>query len=186
MAVDTDFAVAGANGIASYAPVGTTAPVDTATLTTPWIDLGALSTDGLTESGAETRTSFKRWGSIVPFKTVVTDQSFTFKVKFLESNKDVLGLWYKQAPPTVDATTKLVTVDADTTGKIDKHAFVFDVIEGINVARYYLPSAEITNRDDVVAKPDGIFERGVEITAYPDATGLAVRFIGKFAANGAT
>lgn len=284
MAVDTDYALAGANGIASVAPTGTAAPTNTAALSAPWVDLGALSTDGLTESNGETRTSFKRWGSIIPFKTVVTDQTFTFKVKFLESNANVLGLYYKTAAPTptgtgtsevqsvtvngsptggtfvlvygdvattdiaynataatvqsalqalstigsgnvtvtgsaggpytvtfagalanqnvaqlnvtsnltggtspsvtVATTTpgtsgQLITVDADTTGKIDLRAFVFDVIEGTNVVRYYLPQAEITNRDDVVHKPDGISERGVEITAYPDATGLAKRLIGR-------
>jgi len=185
MAVDTDFALAGQNGIASVAPTGTTAPVDTSALSTPWVDLGALSTDGLTEHGAETRTSFKRWGSIVPFKTIITDQEFTFDVTFLESNNAVLGLYYRVTDPTPDATTHLVTVTADTTGKQDRRAFVFDVVEGTNIARWYVPEGEVTDRKDVVYRPDGIAERGVTITAYVDANGVAKQLIGLFDANAA-
>jgi len=184
MAVDTDFALAGADGIASVAPHGTAAPADMNALTTPWVDLGALSTDGLTHAMGETRTAFKRWGSIVPFKTVVTDQTATFDVTFLESNAHVLGLYYKTADPTPDATTHIVTVEPDTTGSIDLRAFTFDVIEGTNHLRFYVPKGEVTQRKDVVYKTDGIVEYGVTITAYVDDTvGYSMQLLGLLDAN---
>jgi hypothetical protein len=100
MAVDTNYALAMSNGIASVAPVGTAAPVDLSALSAPWVDLGALSTAGLVETAGETRTQFKRWGSIVPFKSVITDQSKTFDINCLERNPNVLSLFYKVAVPS--------------------------------------------------------------------------------------
>lgn len=183
MAIDTTFALAGADGIASVAPLGTTAPADLNALTTPWVDLGALSTDGLTQAMSETRTDFKRWGSIVKFKSVVTDQAFTFDCTFLESNNHVLGLYYKVTDPTPDPSTHIITADADTTGKQDIRSWVFDVIEGTNHLRFYLPRAEITDRKNVVYKTDSLAEYGVTISAYPDDSGTAVQLIGLLDAN---
>jgi len=274
MAVDTDYALAMSDGISYVAPYGTGAPVDPPTaLSAPWVDLGAMSTNGLSEAAAETRTSFKRWGSIVDFKTVVTDQQKTFDVAFLESNPNVLGLFYKVTAPTPtgagtsevqtvtitgtptggdfvlvyggDATTDLaynataaavqaalqalpsigagnvtvagsaggpytvtfggtlanedvaqmhatgnftggtsptVTVATttpgssgqllkltdDVSGKIDLHAFCFDVIEGTNHARFFVPKGEITARRNPVYKTDTLTEYDVTVTAYVD------------------
>jgi hypothetical protein len=100
MAVDTNYALAMSNGIASVAPAGTAAPTDLSALSAPWVDLGALSTAGLVETAGETRTQFKRWGSIVPFKSVITDQSKTFDINCLERNPNVLSLFYKVATPS--------------------------------------------------------------------------------------
>lgn len=280
MAVDTDYALAMADGIASVAPYGTAAPVDLTALSTPWVDCGALSVDGLSEAAQETRTSFKRWGDITTFKSVVTDQQKTFDATFLESNATVLGLFYKVATPTPTGTAQnevqtvtisgtptggdfvlvfggqattdiaynataatvqaalqaLSTIGAgnvtvtggaggpytvtftgtlagtnvdqltatgnftggtspsiavstgtpgaagqllkfndDTTGKIDIRAWVFDVLEGTNHARFYVPKGEITARKNPVYKTDTITEYGVTITAYVDpATGISI------------
>lgn len=276
MAVDTDYALAMSDGIAYEAVYGTGAPVDPPTaLSSPWVDLGAMSTDGLSEAAGETRTSFKRWGSIVDFKSVITDQQKTFDVTFIESNPNVLGLFYKVTTPTPtgagtsevqtvtisgaptggdfvlvfggDATTdlafnataaavqsalealpgigagnvtvagsaggpytvtfagtlatedvaqmhatsnltggtspsvavttttagasgSLLKVTDDVSGKIDLHAFCFDVIEGTNHARFYVPKGEITARRNPVYKTDTLTEYGVTVTAYVDDT----------------
>lgn len=183
MAVDTDFSLAMSDGIASVAPTGTAAPDDLTTLTTPWVDLGALTTDGLVQAMGETRTDFKRWGSIAKYKSVVTDVAFTFDVAFLESNSAVLGLFYKVTDPAPDGTTNIVTVDADTTGKQDVRSWVFDVMEGTNHIRFYLPTAEITARKNVTYKTDTQVEYGVTVTAYPDDSGSAVQVIGLLDAN---
>jgi len=121
MAVDTDYALAMSDGIAYEAVYGTGAPVDPPTaLSSPWVDLGAMSTDGLSEAAGETRTSFKRWGSIVDFKSVITDQQKTFDVTFIESNPNVLGLFYKVTTPTPTGAgtseVQTVTISGAPTG----------------------------------------------------------------------
>jgi hypothetical protein len=174
VAVDEDYILAMSQGTSWVAAAGTAAPTGMATPSTPYVDLGAMSTDGLTETLSQSRTEFKRWGSIAVFKTVITDQKHVFKVKFLESKPAVLGLFYRTATPTPDATTHIITVTDDTTGKLDPRTFVFDVLDGTNHARFYCPNAEVTNTDAPVYKTDGLVEYGVEITAYPDNNGVAV------------
>jgi hypothetical protein len=133
-----------------------------------------MSTDGLTEDLSVSRTEFKRWGSISVFKTVITDQKHEFKVKFLESNPNVLGLFYRVATPTPDATSHIISVTDDTTGQLDPRTFLFDVVEGTNHIRFYVPNGEVTNVESPVYKLDGLVEYGVTITAYPDDNGVAV------------
>jgi hypothetical protein len=144
VAVNEDYILAMSQGTSSVAPTGTAAPTGMAAATTPWVDLGAMSTEGLTEDLATSRTEFKRWGSISVFKTVITDQKHEFKVKFLETSPAVLGLFYRVPTPTPDATTDIISVTDDITGKLDPRAFLFDVLEGTNHIRFYVPKGEVT------------------------------------------
>jgi hypothetical protein len=114
MAVNTNYALAMANGIASYASTTTADPMtgDMTPLIAPWVDLGAINTDGITENLAESRTEFKRWGNISTFKTVVTDTKHTFDVTFLENNPSVLSAFYKI--PTVITPTGTATNEVQT------------------------------------------------------------------------
>lgn len=175
MAVDTDYSLAMSNGIASVGPADTVAPTGMTALTTPWVDLGSMSTDGLSESLKQTRTDFKRWGSISIYKSVITDEAHTFKVTFLESNANVLGLFYRTGTtPTPDSTSHIISIVDDTTGTIDRRAFVFDLLEGTNHARFYCPRVEVTDVDDPVYVTDKLTQYGVTLTAYPDDTGVVV------------
>lgn len=174
MAIDEDYILAMSQGTSWVAPEATAAPTGMAAPSTPYVDLGAMSTEGLTENLAESRTEFKRWGSISVFKTVITDKKHEFKVKFLETNPAVLGLFYKTATPVPDSTSHIITITDDTTGELDPRTFVFDVLEGTNHARFYVPKGEVTNVDSPVYKTDGLVEYGVTITAYPDENGVAV------------
>lgn len=120
MSIDLDFVLAMGDGIASVAPESTACAAGLAALPSPWVDGGALSTDGLAEALSDTRTSFKRWGSISTFKTVVTDEQKTFTVTFLESNPTVLGLFYKVPAPTPSGSgtneVQSVTITGSPTG----------------------------------------------------------------------
>ena len=62
----------------------------------------------------------------------------------------------------------------DTTGVRDQRTFCFDLIDGTNHERYYVPQGEVTNRDPVISKFDEPTKYGMEITAYPNASGVAV------------
>ncbi|HEU5026592.1 MAG TPA: hypothetical protein VFV01_16875 [Spirillospora sp.] len=175
MAVDEDFILAMSEGISSVAPVNTAAPTGMDAATTPWEDLGAMSTDGLTNNNDETRTTFKRWGSIAVFKTVITDKATTFEVTFLESNPVVLGVYHRMgSTPTPDSTSHIISVVDDTTGTRDPRAFLFDVLDGTNHVRYYCPNAEVTATKAIEHKMDGLTSYGVTITAYPDENGVAI------------
>jgi hypothetical protein len=281
MAVDNFFSLSMSNGIASGAPYGTPNPASMVALTNPWYDFGAMSTDGLTENLGQTRTEFKRWGSISPFQAVLTDVKHSFDVTFLESNPAVLGLYYRTGTTptptgagtnevqtiaisgsptggtfsltyggqttaplaynaatsavqtalqglssigasnvtvtgtagvsyvvtfvaalaatnvpnivavgaftggttpavTVTATTggasgQLINITDDTTGVRDVRAFTFDMLQGTNHIRFYVPQGEVTDVKNPVYKTDSLIEYGVTITAYPTSSGIAVQ-----------
>jgi hypothetical protein len=99
MAVDSYFTFPGAQGIASVAPVGTAYPGSMVALSSPWVDLGGITQDGLTENPSQSRNDWKRWGSISTYASVITDLKHEFNVKFLESNPNVLGLVYRTGGP---------------------------------------------------------------------------------------
>jgi hypothetical protein len=106
------------------------------------------------------------------FRAVITDQKHSFKVKFLESNASVLGLFYRTTTPVGSAG--LYSVTDDTTGTIQPRAFLFDILDGANKVRFYVPEGEVTAVDSPVYKTDGLVEYGVTITAYPNTSGVAV------------
>jgi hypothetical protein len=282
MAIDTNYALAMGNGLASVAPSGTPNPDNMVALSAPWVDLGSISTAGLTENLAETRTEFKRWGSITTFQAVITDQKHTFDVSFLESNPVALGVFYRvptivptgtgvsevqtititgtptggaftlvfngsattdiaynatastvqtalQALASVGAGNATVTggpgpgtpyvvtftgtlantnvpqmtavanftggttpaiavttttggavgqimkITDDTTGQRDVRAWTFDILQGTNHIRFYVPAGEVTARKNPVYKTDSLIEYGVTITCYPTSSGVAIQ-----------
>lgn len=177
MPVNTDFALAIGQGIAWVGATTLAAPTGATTaLATGFADLGAITTAGITENASQTRTDFKRWGNVNVFKSVITDQKHTFDVSFLESNPNVLSLYYRTGTaPTPDATSKELTIVDDTTGARDKRSIVFDLLDGTNKIRFYLPAAEVTATKNPVYKTDSLIEYGVTITAYPNTAGIAVQ-----------
>lgn len=113
MAVDNYFILAMSQGIASVAPPNTGGTDNMVALTTPWADLGAISTSGLSENPAETRVEFKRWGAISVFGSVITDQKKTFDISFLETNPNVLGWYHHQGAaltPTGSGVSEVQTI----------------------------------------------------------------------------
>jgi hypothetical protein len=285
MAVDSFNSFTVPQGIVSGAPYLTGDPGAPSTAPTPpgapWYDFGGITTDGLVENPSQTRTEFKRWGSISPFSAVITDQKHEFQVKFLENNANVLGLYYRTgttptpsgastnevqtvtitgAPtggtfvldvggqptgdlaynastsavqtalqalstvgagnvtvsgtagssyvltfagslaaanvvqanavgnftggtsPTISVATttggaagSLLTITDDTTGVRDIRAFCFDLISGTNHLRFYVPQGEVTATGNITYKTDTQVEYDVTITAYPNASGVAVK-----------
>jgi hypothetical protein len=117
MAPDNDFVLAMGNGILQVAPKGTPSPLPSmADLSSPWVDLGSLSTDGFTQGRGSTRTSFKRWGSAATIKTVITDRAATFSATMLELNPNALGLYFGISPPSPTGTPTSEVQTATITG----------------------------------------------------------------------
>jgi hypothetical protein len=284
MAIDTFNVLTISQGIASGAPFGTADPGAPSTSPTapssPWYDFGAISTDGLSENLSQSRTEFKRWGAISPFAAVLTDTKHEFDVTFLESNANVLGMFYRVGTPTptgsstnevqtvtitgaptggtfvldfggqpttdlafnastaavqsalqalstvgagnatvtgtagssyvvtfagalaannvaqmtavgnftggtsptisVATTTggaagSVLSITDDTTGLRDIRAFCFDLIQGTNHLRFYVPQGEVTAVGNPVYKTDDMVQYKVTITAYPNSSGVAVK-----------
>lgn len=179
MAVDEDFILAMSQGTSWVAPKATALPDGMGTLSPTFTDLGAMDTAGLSETPTQTRTEFKLWGNIAVYKSVITDIKHTFKFTCLETNPAVLSLAYRTGVvPVPDATTHIISVTDDITGKLDPRAFVFDLIEGTNHVRFYCPNAEVTDVAAVTYALDKIAGYEFTVTAYPlDGVAIERRYL---------
>lgn len=79
------------------------------------------------------------------------------------------------ATTTAGSAGSLLTITDDTTGVRDIRAFCFDLIQGTNHLRFYVPQGEVTALGNITYKNDALIEYDVTITAYPNASGVAVK-----------
>jgi hypothetical protein len=184
MASNAQLALVGASGVGYTAVLGTAAPTDFTALPTAWNDFGYISQDGMTAAVDENRTSWTPWGSLSPIRTQTTSSNKTFAVTCWESNKTVLGLYYKQQTATLTPDTNgVITFNEVNQPAPDRRSFVFDVMDGAsNLIRIYVPLGEVTERGNVVYKSDDLIGYPITVTAYPGSDGVSVHRMMKLAA----
>ena len=168
-------AYVGATG--STAPTNATSAPDAA-----FKDLGWINEGGLTEGAVLQKSDIKGVnGSTV--RSVITSQSKTFKVTLLESkNLNVQQLYYGSASTYTGATGPVVGTLSVKSKARDLRAFIFDVIDGSDITRLYVPTAEVSSVGDVVYNAQGqAVGYEVEITAYADTSALWFKKITNYA-----
>jgi hypothetical protein len=79
------------------------------------------------------------------------------------------------ATTTQGTAGSLITITDDTTGQRDIRAFCFDLIQGTNHLRFYVPQGEVTDQGNITYRTDNLIEYDVTITAYPNSSGVAVK-----------
>lgn len=153
------------------APVGSTLPTDAKTeLDTAFKCLGYVSEDGVTNGNSPESEQTKAWGGDVVLSTQ-TEKPDTFQFKLIEAkNVDVLKMIYGDSHVTGDLDTGIkVDVTAEDPGPA---AYVIDMIlKDGDLKRLVIPSASISEMDDIVyndSKPVGY---DVTLTATADDTG---------------
>jgi hypothetical protein len=165
-------------GLAWAADFGATAPTDASgALNAAFRDTGLISEEGLSLSLSETVKKIKAYGSLLTQRSVVTDQDTTFKIKFLESNQYSLAVFHRKAisggiSPGVGTGAFGISTGSFTSRQF---AFVFEIVDGANKIRAYVPKAEVTNRDDLQVGNGNEISYGVELTAY-QVSGVAIQW----------
>lgn len=148
----------GVAGKGYIAPLATTGPTDATTaLDADFVDLGYITTDGLTKSTSKDSTDIMAWGGDL-VRTVVTSGVVTFQCSFMESNADVIAAYFGSTVTggAVDGIAAATT----------KGSFVFDVADGDKAVRIYIPSGEIIDVEDQVFAGGEAIVYGVTIKAY--------------------
>lgn len=163
MALDSDNVRVAVSGAVYVAPTGTTAPTDSSTaLNAAFTDLGYVSADGIAETIDRSTNQIRAWqnGSLV--REVTSEGTYTVSMTFLETNQDVLELYY-------GATITGGALDGDPTTTGGRKSFVIDVVDGATVERTYIPSGEITAVGERTLASGEAIGYNVTITAYADA-----------------
>lgn len=181
---NVDLAVVGANGGGWVTDLNAAPPpTPTAFNSTPdasLLALGAVSQDGLGYGFAEDSQSFVAWGQLTPYRTQITRSLRTFKVNLWETNRAICkSVMYRL--PVADVAqdgTGDFSFEETATPRPDRRAWMFDVVDGNTLERFYVPVGEVSNRDDVAFKPDEIAAYSLTITAYADAAGVTVYHLG--------
>lgn len=183
MAVESGAILAGVGGtsLCWVAPVGSTLPTDATTaFDAAWLDLGWVSTDGLTVAVDEDAEDIQAYGSLQPVRTLITSSKVTFQVGFMESNPTVLALYHRKplsgtdeipAPDTTGAFS-FKTGSAST----NRYAFAFDMVDGANHIRAVAAECEVTEREEFAVTSGEAIQYGVTLTAYPQSDGEAIEW----------
>lgn len=167
------------NSLLSVAPLSAAAPADADTTNTAlpagWLNAGWCSEAGLTEKFQESTTDILAFGTTVPVRTVIKSSIETFDVTMLETNQVTLALYNRidlSTLPAVDATGK-TSLDV---GKPSLPHFqaLFDVVDGANHIRFYLPNCAVTARIDQQVQSGAGIEYGITLTAYPNSNNVAI------------
>ena len=152
------------------APVGSTLPTDAKTeLDAAFKCLGYVSEDGVTNGNSPESKQTKAWGGDVVLSTQ-TEKPDTFQFKLIEAkNVDVLKMIYgdSHVAGTLD-TGITVDVTAEDPGPA---AYVIDMIlKDGDLKRLVIPSASISEMDDIVYNDSEPVGYDVTLTATADDT----------------
>lgn len=170
MAINADLARVGVTGAAFVADVGAVAPTGLAVPGVGWVDLGAISDEGLTETRGEDREEWTPWQTVTPIRTEITGATRTFQFTCWESSAAVISLYYQTQLAEMTEATGTVTFSEGPRPAQDRRAFLFDIFDGDNQRRFYLPNAEVTERGDITYASAEIIGYPLTVVAYPDAT----------------
>ncbi|MFD4921141.1 phage tail protein [Streptomyces goshikiensis] len=171
-----DLTQIGANGGGWVAPTGTTAPASPLLQpAAPWMPLGCISDDGLTQGFDEDSQEFTPWGLTSPLRTQITKSLRTFKLTAWETSRTTVQSLQYRIPAASLAPVSGLTSFAETASPVpDRRAFWFAIFDGNTSRGFYVPQGEISDRSDVTHKADAMAGFEWTITAYPDSAGNTV------------
>lgn len=160
-------------------PTSTTAPTDSTTaLNVGFTDLGWINEDGITEAYSDDQSEIRGNDGTV-LRRIISGSSATLQMTFQESKSDVLELYHKNSTVTGSAGAFKIDVKAPSG---DLRSFVFDVLDGSEHLRIYVPLGEVTDRGDITYTNTGAIQYNVTISCYPNTSGV---LLSKFSDNAA-
>ena len=134
------------DGIVSTAPYSTSTPPTSSasTLAAPWVDLGYVSEDGVTEATAQSSEKIRAWQKGKAVRTVITEGETTYQLVLIQTNKDTVALYYG-ADVASDGSIVVNPMKERPLFELN-----LDVIDGTDIVRAYAPEAQVTEVGDQV------------------------------------
>ncbi len=178
MALDSDNVRVAVTGAVYVAPTGTTGPsfADDA-LDAGFVDLGYVSSDGITETIDRSTTQIRSWQDSSLVREVISEGTYSVSMTFIETNEEVLSLYYGTS-----LTNGEVSIDPRTSG--GRQSFVIDVIDGSAIERTYISAGEVTSIGERTLASGEAIGYEVTVTAYADTDStVATKFYSEFGAT---
>lgn len=178
MATDVNNILAGigAGGVAGlslawFGPTSATAPANATSPLTGFKDAGYCTPAGLTIANATSTTVIQAYGTTAPVRVLTTSEVQTFKIQFMESSTTALEPYHRKAINSITPSASAFSVDDIANTPRMLYSAVFDMVDGTNHIRVYVPSCEVTDKDDVQIASGQAVQYGVTLTAYPVLVG---------------
>lgn len=154
----------GGDGFVMVGPLTATAPTGptttiTALETAGFVEVGYISTEGVTEANSRTSTPVRAWQRNATVRTVTTEGSSTYQFTMIETNEAAIELYYGS---TVGSDGSIVRQDGAAS---PRRSFVIGVIDGDERILHYIPDGQVTERGDVTYVNNNATGRPVTIAA---------------------
>lgn len=148
MALDADQILVAGSGRVLAAPVGTTAPTDTATAwAAGWKNLGYTTDAGVVLRPNLSVTDINAWQSFEPVRRVVTARGLTAVFTLLQLTQEALLIAFNGG--TFAAGTGIVTYTPGTAGDIYERALGVEAVDGTKIVRLVIPRVDISDVGDI-------------------------------------
>ena len=153
------------------APLGTALPKSySEQLNAAFKNLGYVSEDGIVNGNSPSGDKVRAWGGATVLN-YMDDKPDTFQMKLLEAfNSDVLKTIYREKNVKVETNGDIaVTVTAED---MEQFAWVIDMIlKGGRAKRIVIPTASITEMQEINYRDNEPIGYGITLSAEPDASG---------------
>lgn len=126
-------------------------------------DQGYVGEDGITQSIDKDTTDITAWQGSDIVREVQTSHKLTYQLKLIEVNPETLKTVYGNHA----AGTTLITG-----ATLPPSAWVFNVVDGVNLIRLVIPDGQVHEIGDVVYAAGEEVGHEITITCYPDASGV--------------
>lgn len=154
MAVDIDLIRAYTDGLVAVAPTGTALPTDPdAALNVAFAEVGAVSSDGLTEATEQDVTDIFIWQKNALARRIKGNFVKTFQFAAAETNLVTLGVQYPGSTVTQTAYGASIAEKPPVT---DIRSWVLHGLDGVRKQRIVIPNGEVTERGEVVWSSENI------------------------------
>jgi len=164
MALTTSEVRVAVSGEISVAPTGTAAPVDATTaLNAAFLGMGYVSEDGITETYDLSVDDLTAWQNAKIVRSVITGAKVSYQFTLIQTNKNTIEFG---KATTVTQTVPMGTYTIDPAATGGRKAFVFHIIDGVNLKRIYVAEGEITERGDTVYASGEPIGQEITITCY--------------------
>ena len=153
----------GVTGTIHYAPYGTDAPEGLEAYEAPYVNLGWISDEGLTEAISRESNSFTPWQSNSPVREAASSEEFTFSATLWTIGGLANAMRYGVPESEMDYNEEGKFAEFTQGGDLPeefRYGLGFDILDGSKHRRFLLPAASAIDPSDVT------YQKG-DLIGYP-------------------